>query len=213
MLTASSGRSASGPSWERCGQQGSIPHLTTTGDRWTLLSIPLASPTSCGSRHPRTGDAPSTFGSVKPLRGAAGVRVVGVVVGLGAALAYGARVPRPAISLPPGDTITSVEGTCGGGGSETCRCETGESGVRSLLTVETDRARSEGESLLRATLARDGFRPSAYGVDSKGFSSNGVPVDADPLLLCRSTGGPEAGCLGLVSWSADTYGLAWYPGR
>lgn len=117
------------------------------------------------------------------------------------------------MSLPPGDAITSVEGTCWGGGSETFRCETGQSGVRSLLTVETDRTRSEGEPLLRATLARDGFRPGASGVDTKGFTSNGVTVDEDPVLFCRSTGGPDAGCLGLVSWSADTYVLAWYPGR
>lgn len=138
--------------------------------------------------------------------------MAGVAVGLGAAFAYGARVPRPAVSLPPGDAIASVQGTCWGGGSETFRCETGESGVRSLLTVETDRKRADGEPLLRAALARDGFRPSTNGVDTKGFTSNGVKVDDDPVLFCRSTGSaPE--CLGLVSWSADTYVLAWYPRR
>lgn len=104
-----------------------------------------------------------------------------------------------------------MEGACWGGGSEIFRCETGQSGVRSLLTVETDRARSVGEPLLRAALAGDGFHPSTYGVETQDFASHGVAVGDGPVLFCRSTGS-EQGCLALVSWSTDTYVLAWYAG-
>lgn len=138
--------------------------------------------------------------------------MVGLVAAVGGMAVHGGRVPRPAVSLPPGDALTSVEGTCWGGGSEFFRCETGQSGVRSLLTVETQRKRPVGEPLLRAALARDGFRPSEYGVDTQGFMSNRVKVDADPVLFCRPTGS-ASDCVGLVSWSADAYVLAWYPGR
>lgn len=157
---------------------------------------------------PAAGNALSSVRSVNGRRIAVVGLVVGVVSGLGAATVYGGRVPRPAVSLPPGDAVASVEGTCWGGGSELFRCETGESGVRSLLTVQTERTRSQGEPLLRAGLAEDGFLPSRYGVDTKGFASNRVAVEADSVLFCRS-----GDCLGLVSWSGGAYVLAWYPGR
>lgn len=112
---------------------------------------------------------------MKPLRLATGVLVVVLLAGVIVAVAYGGRVPRPALSLPPGDAITSVRGTCWGGGSEYFRCETGESGVRSLLYVKTERTRSEGETLLRRTLAREGFRASTNGVDTKGHVERGGP--------------------------------------
>jgi hypothetical protein len=147
---------------------------------------------------------------MKAARVIAAVGVCGVLMGVYAVASYAVRVPRPDISLPKGDEVTSVRGTCWGGGSESFRCETGESGVRSLLTVSTDRERRVGEPLLRAELARSGFLPSRNGVDTKGFGPNGVAVDEKPVLYCAASG--AAGCLGLVSWSSDAYVLAWYPG-
>lgn len=136
---------------------------------------------------------------------ATGVFALVVVVGVVLAVQYAERVPRPDVSLPSGDRVVSVTGTCWGGGSEYFMCAGSEGGVRSLLTVRTARSRTQGEPLLREALRQDGYVDAGGGLDTKGFSTHGVAVDR-PVSYCR----PRADCIALVNWSgADEYLLAW----
>ena len=128
-----------------------------------------------------------------------------VLLGLLVGIRYAGRVPQPDITLPSGDQVAAATGTCWEGGSEYFMCAGSQGGVRSLLTVRTERSRAEGEPLLRAAMEQDGYTDTSQGLDTKGFSTHGVKVER-PVSYCR----PKADCIALVNWVGDReYVLAW----
>lgn len=116
---------------------------------------------------------------------------------------YLARVPRPELVYPSGQSLVGVRSNCRQG-NEVLGCKP-EGGPRSFLTVRAPgEPRATVQKMFDGLLAH-GWTQKAAGDTAHDFLDGGAPEDLQPLY-CR--GG--RGCVGLFRYVNQGYVLAWF---